>query len=114
MVINIDQWIDLLNTNNNQNHLDIFMHKTDLIDLIAKEINLPKVKVEKTLNSMLKAISKSLKGKSPVTLTGFGTFKVIRTSARKGRNPKNGKEIEIKARNRVSFSAGRSLKELIN
>ena len=49
-----------------------------------------------------------------VAITGFGTFKVKRREERKGRNPKTGEEITIKAANAASFKAGKGLKEAIN
>ena len=90
------------------------MHKTDLIEVIAKEANLTKVNAAACLETALKTITKALKKKEVVTLIGFGTFKVVRTSARKGRNPQTGKEIQIKASNRVKFSVGKALKESVN
>jgi DNA-binding protein HU-beta len=55
-----------------------------------------------------------LKKKDAVTLVGFGTFKVSKRSARKGRNPQTGEEIKIKAKNVPKFVAGKALKDSIN
>jgi DNA-binding protein HU-beta len=48
-----------------------------------------------------------------VTLTGFGTFKSIKTKARQGRNPKTGQKITIPAKRVPRFSAGKAFKELV-
>jgi DNA-binding protein HU-beta len=61
----------------------------------------------------LKATAKALKKGDVVTLIGFGTFKVVKTAARKGRNPQTGKEIQIKASKRVKFAAGKALKDSV-
>ncbi|NNK85814.1 MAG: HU family DNA-binding protein, partial [Desulfobacterales bacterium] len=53
------------------------------------------------------------KGKD-VTLTGYGTFKVAKRKARKGRNPQTGEEIQIKAAKVPKFSPGKALKEAVN
>jgi len=90
------------------------MHKSDLINAIAKETSLTKIDCEKVVNATLTIITKTLKKKQPVVFIGFGTFKVARVKARKGRNPKTGKEIQIKASNRIRFAAGKNLKEEIN
>lgn len=90
------------------------MNKSDLVEVIAKETKLTKVDSEKVVKATIEAITKSLKKKQPVTLIGFGTFKIIKVAARKGRNPQNGKEIKIKASNRVRFAAGKALKEELN
>jgi DNA-binding protein HU-beta len=54
-----------------------------------------------------------LKKKDTVTLVGFGTFKVDRRKARKGRNPQTGEEIKIKAKKVPKFVPGKALKASI-
>jgi DNA-binding protein HU-beta len=49
-----------------------------------------------------------------INLSGFGTFKLSQRSARKGRNPQTGEEIQIKASKSVSFTAAKALKEKLN
>jgi DNA-binding protein HU-beta len=90
------------------------MHKTDLINEIANIAGLSKKDSGAALDAALKAITKALKKKDSVTLIGFGTFKTVRTAARKGRNPQTGKEIQIKASTRVKFSVGKALKDAVN
>lgn len=86
------------------------MKKSDLIEFISKASGLTKTKTTEALATILKLISKSLKKGESVTLVGFGTFKITKTKARKGRNPQTGKEIQIKAGKRVGFVAGKGLK----
>jgi DNA-binding protein HU-beta len=45
-----------------------------------------------------------------VQIIGFGTFKVSQRAARKGRNPKTGETIKIKASKSVRFSPSTALK----
>lgn len=52
--------------------------------------------------------------KADVRLTGFGTFSVSRSKARKGRSPATGEAIKIKASNRASFKSGKTLKDRLN
>jgi DNA-binding protein HU-beta len=54
-----------------------------------------------------------LKKGDKLTLTGFGTFSVVKRSARKGRNPQTGKEIKIPARKVARFKAGKLLKSAV-
>ena len=49
-----------------------------------------------------------------VQIPGFGTFGVSQRAARKGRNPRNGKEIDIPASKAVSFKAAKGLKDAVN
>jgi nucleoid DNA-binding protein len=87
------------------------MNKSELIDFIAKEVNLPKTQCEKVLNAAIKGIKKSLKKGSKVVLVGLGTFKISKRAARKGRDPRTGEEIRIPATVVPVFRAGKALKE---
>ena len=89
------------------------MTKQDLISAIAEEAGLTKKDAEKALNAVTGSISGSLSKDNSVSLIGFGTFKVSHRAERKGRNPKTGEEILIKARNVPTFSAGKGLKEAV-
>jgi DNA-binding protein HU-beta len=89
------------------------MHKTDLIKEIANHTGLSQKDAGGALEAFLKTVGKALKKGDNVTLIGFGTFKVVKTAARKGRNPQTGKEITIKASKRVKFSAGKALKDSV-
>jgi len=73
------------------------MNKGELIEAIAK-VTETKVEAAKVLETTLTAITKSLKKGNPVTLIGFGTFKVSKRKARIGRNPQTGRAIKIKGK----------------
>jgi DNA-binding protein HU-beta len=45
---------------------------------------------------------------------GFGTFSISKRSARTGRNPQTGKEIQIAAKNVVKFKTGAELSKAVN
>ena len=47
------------------------------------------------------------------TIIGFGSFKVIATKAKTGRNPRTGKEIKIPAGKKVKFTIGKVLKDSV-
>lgn len=88
-------------------------NKQDLIAAIQanKEAGLEtKASAERAVNAVIDAIEDGLKKDGLVQLIGFGTFQVKERSARKGRNPKTGEEIKIKATKTVSFKAGAALK----
>ena len=89
------------------------MHKSDLIKEIANHTGLSQKDSGAALEAFLKTVIKALKKGDTVTLIGFGTFKVVKTAARKGRNPQTGKEITIKASKRPKFSAGKALKDSV-
>ena len=88
------------------------MNKAEIIDEIAKILNTKK-EAQAVVESLLKNISLALKKKEDVTLTGFGTFKVVKRGARNGRNPQTGEPIRIKASKKVKFIPGKALKESV-
>lgn len=89
------------------------MNKAQLIDAIAKSAEMPKAHATRALESTLDTIKKALKKNDDVRLVGFGTFKVAKRKARKGRNPQTGKPIVIKARKVPTFKPGEELKKWV-
>ncbi len=89
------------------------MNKAELIDAIATRTDLSKVNVKKVLDGYHAEVSGSLKKGKPVQLLGFGTFSVAKRNARKGRNPKTGAVISIKAAKVPKFKAGKALKDSV-
>lgn len=89
------------------------MNKGDLVEAVAKELKDSKAAAERAVNSVLGNIKKGLKKDKKVQLVGFGTFDVRKRKARKGRNPRTGEAITIKASKTVGFKAGQGLKDSI-
>lgn len=90
------------------------MTKGEIIEKMAADAEISKAAAGKALASFLSSIEKSVKKGVNVTLVGFGTFKLAKRKARKGRNPKTGEAIKIKASKSISFSAGKAIKDALN
>ncbi len=88
------------------------MNKAELIQEVAKVVSTKK-EAQAAVDCVLESITKSLKKGLPVTLVGFGTFKVVKRKARKGRNPQTGAEIKISASKAPKFVAGKALKDAV-
>ncbi len=88
------------------------MNKGDLVNEVAKVVKTKK-EAQAALDCVISSITKSLKKGEDVTLTGFGTFKVVKRKARKGRNPRTGEELKIKASKAAKFTAGKTLKAAV-
>ena len=91
------------------------MNKQELVAAVLanKDVNLDsKAAAARVVNAVIDGISAGIKKDGTVQLIGFGTFSIKSRSARKGRNPKTGDEIKIKASKTVGFKAGASLKEM--
>ena len=85
------------------------MNKAQLVDQMAEKSGLTKADAKKALDAFVDSTSDALKTKDRVALVGFGTFSVVERSARTGRNPQTGKEIQIAAKNVVKFKPGSEL-----
>lgn len=69
---------------------------------------------QKKLDIVLELFGEILARGEEVNFIGWGRFEVINTSARKGRNPKTGEEVSIKAKKVVKFRPGKVFKNGIN
>jgi len=90
------------------------MNKAELIDSMAEGAGLSKADAKKALDSFISSTTSTLKGGGRVSLVGFGSFGVSERSARTGRNPQTGKEIQIPAKKVVKFKAGAELAGSVN
>lgn len=90
------------------------MTKQDLIEKLAKKLDISENKAGNYLNSFLDEITKGLTQGKDVVLTGFGTFRVVKRKARMGRNPQTGERIRIPAKKVPKFKAGATLKREVS
>ena len=89
------------------------MNKGDLVGKIAKDVGLTRAQAEAAFNSLIGAVTASLKKGQRVAVVGFGTFSVAKRKARVGRNPQTGAAIKIAAHKVPKFSAGSDLKRAV-
>jgi len=88
------------------------MNKGDLVKEVAKVVGTKKEGLA-AVDCVFSTITKALKKKDTVTLIGFGTFKVGKRKARKGRHPQTGEEIKIRAKRIPRFVPGKALKDVV-
>ena len=86
------------------------MTKAEIVTKVAEKIQISKAAAAKALAVITDSIAQAIRKGDKVTLIGFGTFSVANRKARKGRNPRTGKEIKIAAKKVPKFSAGAALK----
>ena len=89
------------------------MNKGDLVEAVANVVATKK-EAKEAVDLVFDSIIGALKNNDTVQVAGFGSFKVGRREARKGRNPQTGAEITIAARNVPKFSAAKALKDSVN
>lgn len=90
------------------------MNKTELVAEIAEKANTSKKEAEVVLRAFTDVVTEQLKKGEKIQLVGFGTFEVSERSARTGRNPQTGEEMQIAASKAPKFKAGKALKDAVN
>lgn len=90
------------------------MNKQELIKIMAENADMTQTAAAKALDAFEYAVASTLQMGEELRIRGFGTFKARPQPARIARNPKTGDEIEVPAKHRVSFVAGKVLKEIVN
>ena len=87
--------------------------KSDLTKTIARSANVSQSQAGKVLDTVLASITDALTRGDEVRLTGFGTFRVVLSKERQGRNLRTGAPMTIPPRRRPTFSAGSQLVEAV-
>lgn len=90
------------------------MNKQELIDLMAQKSDNSKAVTEKVFNAFIEIVPSVLKKGDSIRIANFGTWEVVKSAARTGRNPQTGAPIKIPASKRPKFSAGKGLKDALN
>lgn len=90
------------------------MTKDGLVDAVMSAAGIEtKAASQRAVEAVFDAITKTLGRGEDVAITGFGTFRVAKSAARQGRNPKTGETIQIKASIKPKFRAGKALKDAV-
>lgn len=61
--------------------------------------------VDQMVDAIAESIRELVKQHGAVSLNGLGRFYMRKTKARKGRNPKTGASVQVKAGEKISFKA---------
>ncbi|MEB9421424.1 HU family DNA-binding protein [Bacillus cereus] len=88
------------------------MNKTELTKVVAEKAELTQKDAAAT-QALLDTITNALANGDKVQILGFGTFEVRERSARTGRNPQTGEEMQIAASKAPAFKAGKEFKEAV-
>ncbi|MGW6150222.1 HU family DNA-binding protein [Bacillus mycoides] len=89
------------------------MNKAELTKMVAEKAELTQKDAAVATQAVLNAITNALANEEKVQILGFGTFEVRERSARTGRNPQTGEEMQIAASKAPAFKAGKELKEAV-
>ena len=90
------------------------MSKKEFVEAYAAKTGESKKRSEELVNEFLQLVEESLVAGKDVQFVGWGTFATKDKEARKGRNPKDGTEIEIPAKTVVKFKVGKKLADAVS
>jgi integration host factor subunit beta len=86
------------------------MIKADLINQIAKEMNVSKQEAETGVNLFFQMLQRG----EEIELRGFGSFRFRQRHARSGRNPRTGEPVQVPPKKVLYFKPSKLLKSMIN
>jgi integration host factor subunit beta len=90
------------------------MNKSDLIESVSKEMNLPLRKAQEVVDMVFDTMSKALMAGDRIEIRGFGSFTVRQYEGYTGRNPKTGKTTIVKPKKLPFFKMGKDFREGLN
>jgi DNA-binding protein HU-beta len=89
------------------------LSKAFLAAVLQDSTGVTGVAANRAAADLIAAIVKELKSSGGFTLPSFGTFRVAKTKARKGLNPRTGEPIKVKAGKTVRFKVSPTLKKAV-
>lgn len=89
------------------------MNKPELIACMARKNRCTKVEARYIIESFMETVGDVLAHGESVNLSGFGSFKVLPTPAKKYRHPVTGEMEEMPAGHRIKFTPSEQLAEAI-
>ena len=90
------------------------MTKADLINIVARKLEITQVQGGIIVEAALRSIVNALQTGQEVEIRGFGSFRFLNRAPRKGRNPKTGEKVDVPPKKIPYFKMGKELKALLN
>ena len=90
------------------------LNKTELIRLIASDLNQSQEVVGAVTDALVEQILTAAENGTDVALHGFGTFSRTERAARMGRNPKTGESLSVAASSALKFKPAQAVKIRLN
>jgi integration host factor subunit beta len=90
------------------------MIKADLINKIAREMDIPKQEAEEGVNLFFQSIKEAILRGEEIEIRGFGSFRFRKRTSRAGRNPRTGEPVKVPPKKVLYFKPSKLLKELLN
>ena len=88
--------------------------KKELAQNLSDQTELSLADAKKFVDLFFDTIKEQLNSGQTVKLSGFGTFDIVQTKERVGRNPKTMEEFPIPSKRKVKFTVSPKVKKSIN
>ncbi len=88
--------------------------KKELAQNLSDQTELSLADAKKFVDLFFDSIKEQLNSGKTVKLSGFGTFDIVQTKERVGRNPKTMEEFPIPSKRKVKFTLSPKVKKSIN
>ena len=90
------------------------MNKSELIEAMAKDVDLPVKTASGIVQTIIDAMADTLVKSENIEIRGLFSIKVKKYDSYIGRNPKTGVETKVPPKKLPFFKAGKELKEFVN
>ena len=90
------------------------MNKSDLIEELSKQVDIPLQEATSIINTILQSMTQALVDGQNVEIRGFASFTVRHYDSYTGRNPKTGEKTVVKAKKLPFFKVGKALLEAVD
>lgn len=90
------------------------MTKAELINLVAENAGITRVKAETIVNTIFDSMIEALQRDDRIEIRGFGSFVNRKYDAYQGRNPRTGEIINVQDKKLPFFKVGKELKDAVN
>lgn len=87
--------------------------KKEIVKQISERAKLTQLKTKEIVQWTFDAIIETLVEEGRIELRNFGVFEVKRRKARRARNPRTNKPVEVDAKNVVTFQPGKVMEERV-
>ncbi len=90
------------------------MTKGELIDMVASQDGFSLKTAEIVVNTIFDSMAEALRKGERVEIRGFGSFEVREYNGYRGRNPKTGAEVQVRAKRAPFFKTGKELRQRVD
>jgi len=92
----------------------VTLTKKEIAQNLSDQTELSLADAKKFVDLFFDTIKEQLNSGKTVKLSGFGTFDIVQTKERVGRNPKTMEEFPIPSKRKVKFTVSPKVKKSIN